>query len=295
MMDRRLMAGVFYMIYHRIQKGKKMIHNIEPRVFDNSFRRETPDTDSFIVFIKDNAVLAKETEEGITFPGPAELAKPLSSCTYLFSIGNHKFFLSPAAEPWGDYTYRDMMEFRLKKPKHMAFAAAAACQLNSWYTCNRYCGRCGAETVPDTKERMLRCESCGNMIYPKISPAVIVGVTDGDRLLMTKYAGRIYKNYALIAGFSEIGEPVEDTVRREVLEEAGIRVKNIRFYKSQPWPFSDTLLMGFYCDLDGSNAIVLDETELSVAEWIRREDITVKADDISLTNEMIVNFKEHGA
>ena len=270
-----------------------MIHNIEPKVFDNCFRQETPDADSFIIFIKENTVLARETEEGILFPGFTEIQPPHSSYTYLFTIDNHKFFLAPEAQTWGEFTYRDMMDFRSRKPKHMAFAAATACQLYNWYTGNRYCGRCGAQTVPDQKERMLRCENCGNMVYPKISPAVIVGVIDGDRLLMTKYAGRIYKNYALIAGFSEIGEPVEDTVRREVLEETGIRVKNIRFYKSQPWPFSDTLLMGFYCDLDGPDTIVLDETELSEAEWIHREDIDVQADDISLTNEMIVNFKEH--
>lgn len=275
------------------RKAKDMIHNIEPKVFDNSYRQETPDADSFILFIKDNAVLIKETEEEIVFPGPAGIDALLSSYIYLFTIENHKFFLAPETQPWGDFTYHDMMDFRLKKPKHMAFAAATACQLHNWYTNNRYCGRCGAETVPDKKERMLRCVNCGNMVYPKISPAVIVGVINSDRLLMTKYAGRSYKNYALIAGFSEIGEPIEDTVRREVLEEAGIRVKNIRFYKSQPWPFSDTLLMGFYCDLDGSDNIVLDETELAAAEWIRREDIGVQADDISLTNEMIVNFREH--
>jgi NAD+ diphosphatase len=271
-----------------------MIHNIEPKFFDNSYRQETPDADSCIVFIQDNAVLVKETEEGIVLPSPGAMELPLSSFTYLFSIDNHKFFLAPAAQPWGDFAYLDMMEFRKKRPKHMAFAAATASQLYNWYSRNRYCGRCGKEMVQDEKERMLRCESCGNMVYPKISPAVIVGVTDGERLLLTKYAGRIYKNYALIAGFSEIGEPIEDTVRREVLEEAGVRVKNIRFYKSQPWPFSDTLLMGFYCDLDGSDTIVMDETELDVAEWVRREDISVQADDISLTNEMIINFKEHG-
>jgi NAD+ diphosphatase len=120
---------------------------------------------------------------------------------------------------------------------------------------------------------------------------VIVGVTDGDRLLMTKYAGRIYKRYALVAGFAEVGETIEETVSREVLEEVGVRVKNIRYYKSQPWPFSDSLLMGFYCDLDGSDEIVLDETELSEAEWVHRKDIDVEADGISLTNEMIVHFK----
>jgi NAD+ diphosphatase len=270
-----------------------MIHNIDPMIYDNSFRREKPDAESLIVFVKDNAILVKETEEGIALPKLNEIEPPLPSYTYLFAIDNAKFFLAPAAEPEAGFEYRDMMEFRSKKPKYLAFAATAACQLHNWYAGNRFCGRCGSDMVPDEKERMMRCENCGNMVYPKISPAVIVGVTDGDRLLMTKYAGRRYRNYALIAGFTEIGEPIEDTVKREVLEEAGVRVKNIRFYKSQPWPFSDSLLMGFFCDLDGSDKIVLDETELDIAEWVKREDITVQLDDISLTNEMIVHFKEN--
>lgn len=129
------------------------------------------------------------------------------------------------------------------------------------------------------------------MEYPKICPAVIVGVTSGNRLLLTKYAGRDYKKYALIAGFAEIGESIEDTVRREVMEEVGLKVKNLRFYKSQPWSFSDTLLMGFYCELDGGDTITLEEEELSFAQWFEREEIPEGKDEISLTNEMIRSFK----
>ena len=129
------------------------------------------------------------------------------------------------------------------------------------------------------------------MEYPKICPAVIIGVTDGDRILMSKYAGRTYKKYALLAGFTEIGETVEQTVAREVMEEVGLKVKNIRYYKSQPWAFSDTLLMGFYCDLDGSDEITLDREELSLAEWFERDKIPVEPSRDSLTNEMIIKFK----
>ena len=111
---------------------------------------------------------------------------------------------------------------------------------------------------------------------------------------MSKYAGRAYKNYALIAGFTEIGETVEQTVAREVMEEVGLKVKNIRYYKSQPWAFTDTLLMGFYCDLDGSDAIRLDENELAVAEWFTREEIPEPVSQESLTNEMILRFKNGG-
>ena len=125
------------------------------------------------------------------------------------------------------------------------------------------------------KERMMRCEYCGQMEFPKICPAVIIGVTDGNRLLMSKYAGRDYKKYALIAGFAEIGETIEETVQREVMEEVGLKVKNLRYYKSQPWSFSDTLLFGFFAELDGSAEITLDEEELALAEWFEREEIPV--------------------
>ena len=129
------------------------------------------------------------------------------------------------------------------------------------------------------------------MVYPKLSPAVIIGVIDGDRILMTKYANRVYKKYALVAGYAEIGETLETTVAREVMEEVGLKVKNIRYYKSQPWAFSESLLMGFYCDLDGEDAVTLDENELALGEWFPREEIPVVDNYISLTNEMIMRFK----
>ncbi len=269
-----------------------MLHDIQPDIFDNTYRQETPDAHSRVMFIKENAIMIKEMQDEISFPLCGELETIGDWYVYLFSVGGEKYFLGGAPEPQGDYAYVSLMDFRYKKPKARAYAAAAAYQLFGWYAKNRFCGRCGAAMAHDEKERMVRCGCCGNMVYPRISPAVIVGITDGDRLLMTKYSGRIYKRYALVAGFAETGEPIEDTVHREVLEEVGLRVKNIRYFKSQPWPFSDSLLMGFFAELDGSDEITLDLNELECAEWIRREDITVEADGISLTNEMIVAFKE---
>ena len=137
------------------------------------------------------------------------------------------------------------------------------------------------------------CPSCGNTVYPKIAPAVIVAVTDGDKLLLTKYAGREYTRYALVAGYTEFGETLEETVRREVMGEVGLKVKNIRYYKNQPWAFSDSMLVGFFAELDGSPQIRLDETELSTAVWMKREDIPGDYTNVSLTHEMILLFK-HG-
>ena len=137
----------------------------------------------------------------------------------------------------------------------------------------------------------MKCPSCGRTIYPRIIPAVIVGVINGDKILLTKYAGRDVPFYALIAGFTEIGETFEETVKREVMEEAGIRVKNIRYYKSQPWGIVDDLLAGFYCDVDGDPTIHMDKNELKEAGWHTRDEIVLQPTDHSLTNEMMTRFK----
>ena len=139
--------------------------------------------------------------------------------------------------------------------------------------------------------RALKC-SCGNLVFPVIAPAVIVGVIHEDKILVTRYAGREFKGLALIAGFCEIGETAEDTVRREVMEEAGLRVKNIRYFASQPWGFASNLLLGYYAELDGSDEIHLDEEELQSAVWVSRTELEpVVENRLSLTGTMIERFR----
>jgi NAD+ diphosphatase len=191
-----------------------------------------------------------------------------------------------------DFAYEPVRQLRQLKSKDVCFGVMTAWHLHNWYRGNRICGRCGTPTEHDSKERMLRCPNCGNMIFPRISPAVIVAVTDGDRLLLSKYAGRAYTRYALLAGYTEIGETVEQTVHREVMEEVGLRVKNLRYYKSQPWGVDGNILMGFFCDVDGSDEIHIDENELSMADWYHRDALPAHDDGISLTREMVRVFEE---
>ena len=147
--------------------------------------------------------------------------------------------------------------------------------------------------VHDDKERMMRCPDCGMMEFPKICPAVIIAVTHGDKILMSKYAGREYKKYALLAGFNETGESIEETVRREVMEEVGLKVKNLRYYKSQPWGFDQNLLLGYFCELDGERDIVLDTGELATAEWVHYSDVPEDPEGLSLTREMMSVFQKN--
>lgn len=275
-----------------------MIQDIYPKIYRNEYHDIEPAKNDFLLVFHENTALIRFQDGKLRFPLFKEMPAASFCCFYyLFSIDNFKYFLAlpdtydrPPVSLEG-YQYENVRIFRTAPSKHTAFAGITGHHLFNWYQSNRFCGRCGKKMLPDRKERMLFCKDCGNAVYPKISPAVIVGILNGDKILMSKYAGRAYTNYALIAGFTEIGESAEQTVIREVMEETGLKVKNIRFYKSQPWAFSSSLLMGFFCDLDGSDEIKLDTEELSEAGWYSRGEITLKDDAVSLTREMIIRFK----
>ena len=214
---------------------------------------------------------------------------------YLFTIDEERFYLvqNISRERLSEFTMENKESFRYAEPQYLAFAGITGYQLNNWYRNRKFCGRCGHKMRHDEKERMMRCDHCGNMEFPKICPAVIIGVTDGDKILMSKYAGRAYKKYALLAGFTEIGETIEETVQREVMEEVGLKVKNIRYYKSQPWGFDQNLLLGYFCELDGERDIVLDTGELATAEWVHYSDVPEDPEWLSLTREMMSVFQKN--
>lgn len=274
-----------------------MIQDIAPHHYDNTYTPLPPRSRDYVLCYQPHKVFLRRQKDEITFPTFEDLASHnhglWESVTYLFSIDDRRFYLADHIDPvpLSGFTMENTEIFRLADPQHLAFAGITGYQLYQWYRSRRYCGCCGAAMKKDHKERMLFCPDCGTMEYPRISPAVIIALTHKNRLLLSKYAGRAYKKYALLAGFVEIGETVEETVKREVMEEVGLPVTNIRYYKSQPWSFSGTVLMGFFCDLEGDDEkITLDEHELSLAEWFDREDIPVSPSRDSLTNEMIMTF-----
>ena len=276
-----------------------MIQDIQPHKYDNQYRQCPPDRESYALYYENHVALLKKQPDRIDFPRFKDLERlnedVYEDAIYLFMIDEERYYLvkNINRERLSEYTMENTEIFRFAEPQYLAFAGITGYQLYNWYRTRKYCGCCGNRRQRDAKERMIYCEKCHNMEFPKICPAVIIGVTDGDRILMSKYAGRTYKKYALLAGFTEIGETIEETVQREVMEEVGLKVQNIRYYKSQPRSFSDTVLMGFYCDLDGEDQIELDREELALAEWFERDEIPVEPSRDSLTNEMIMKFKNH--
>ena len=289
-----------------------MIQDIKPYRYRLDYENREPQGGDVALLYQGNQVLLRETE-GETNPLAAlpfcgEL--PGMDFQYLFAMESPsgktiRFFLgkfsrgSKEGEEEKELAQRlhagwkSVNIFRTLQPRVTAFAIITGYQMAGWYRDTRVCSRCGKPLKHSETERMLFCPDCGLQQYPRISPAVIVAVTNGNKLLMTKYAGRAYTRYALIAGFAETGETIEETVHREVLEEVGVRVKNVKFYKSQPWSLTSTLLFGFYAELDGSDEIKLEDGELSVGQWMTREEIEEDENQESLTWEMIERFK-HG-
>jgi NAD+ diphosphatase len=270
-----------------------MIQEIAPAVYSNQYRfgRAPEGEDLLLVFDEKGFVYARP-ENDLPFPRFAELTAPVPAAFPLFSIDERVLYLAregEAALPAG-YAKQHFGALMHGAKRPWSFAAVTAGHLAEWYRSNRFCGRCGSAMEPGKKERSLVCPHCGATVYPRINPVVIVCVTDGDRVLLTRYTGRDYTHYALVAGFCEIGERPEDTVRREGMEETGIRVKDIRYWGSQPWGLSSSMLLGFFARLDGDPTVTVDRSELSYAGWFERGELDLKDDGISLTRSMICAF-----
>ena len=272
-----------------------MIQDIYPHVLRNEFVPEHPVAPDGLLFrFEGDSLLTAVEGDAVRLPCVRDMPSKAER-RYLFSLDGMPCYLGMEGAQ-GEVGCMEWVQVRalrnrVRGPRELIFAAWTAFQLYNWYRDNRFCGRCGGETALATDERAVVCPACRRRVYPRIVPAVIVGVINGDKILLTKYAGRDVPFYALIAGFTEIGETFEETVKREVMEEAGIRVKNIRYYKSQPWGIVDDLLAGFYCDVDGDPTIHMDKNELKEAGWHTRDEIVLQPTDHSLTNEMMTRFK----
>lgn len=268
-----------------------MFQEIAPHCYHNEFSAAPARPEDVLLAFSDQGLLCRVEEGRVILPRVADA--PEGPVQRLFAIDDLGFYLwEGEALTIPGWTAQSTRPLRSCAADEMLFAVSTGESLWRWYRANRFCGCCGSEMAHGTTERSQVCPRCGHTVYPKICPGVIVAVHDGDRLVLTKYRGRVTKQFALIAGYNEIGESIEDTVRREVMEEVGLRVKNLRFYKSQPWTFSDTLLMGFVAELDGPDHITLQEDELAQADWYRREEIPSDYSPISLTGEMIELFRQ---
>lgn len=142
--------------------------------------------------------------------------------------------------------------------------------LAEWTANTRFCPRCGTRLVESETQTAMVCPDCKNIVFPRIDPCIIVLVNKGDKILLARHVQRNQDIYACIAGFMEVGESVEQCVRREIMEETGLKVKNIKYYGSQSWPFPQQMMLGFTAEYE-SGELKLQEEELSDAKFFDRD------------------------
>jgi NAD+ diphosphatase len=148
------------------------------------------------------------------------------------------------------------------------YLAGRAAQIIDWHQGHRFCGRCGTEMADHDTDRARICPECGLVNYPRLSPSIIVLVTRGEEMLLARNANWPTGMYSTLAGFVEPGESIEQTVHREVAEEVGIRVRDLRYLGSQSWPFPNSLMLGFHAAYEAGE-IVCQDGEIADARWFR--------------------------
>lgn len=181
----------------------------------------------------------------------------------------------------------------LGKMDEVFFALAGrACHLLHWDKTNRYCGKCGTSTDYKPDERAKLCPKCHNIIYPRISPAIIVAIIKDHEILLAHSKNFRSNLYSVLAGFVEVGETFEKCMEREVYEEVGIRIKNPKYFGSQPWPFPDSLMVGFIAEYD-SGEIRIDDIEIKDASWYHKDQLPEIPSVNSIAGRMIRWFIEN--
>jgi len=180
---------------------------------------------------------------------------------------------TPLALPPGA-RFEELRPLSNRLPADEAGLLAYARALVIWRLRHRYCGICGYRTFPERAGHVMRCSnpSCSHEVFPRIDPAIIVLVSDGERALLGRQASWPPGRYSTIAGFVEPGESLEDAVAREVLEETGVRVRRVDYHSSQPWPFPSSLMLGFHAQADSSTPLHVGH-ELEDARWFTREEV----------------------
>ena len=274
-----------------------MIHEIFPHQFDNHFIiTDNIAEDDYILHYNEKSLLLKINGDEFQLPTKKDVSDIFDTTerTFLFSLNGVRCFLVWNATRLIDdrFVYKEINSFRTLNPREIAWICIVGFQLNNWYLENKFCGKCGTKTTEKPDERAIFCPNCNTVVFPKISPAIIVAILCKDKILLAHNSNFEQKRYSLVAGYVDVGETLEETVMREVKEEVGLDVKNIRYYKSQPWAFSGSMMIGFTAEADDTQPIRPDNVEITEADWFSRENLPNHPPKISIAGEMIDKFEK---
>jgi NAD+ diphosphatase len=236
---------------------------------------EEPGPDALCFAVSGRSLLLKEEARALPELGVLEFDVASAPMHYLGALDGRPsvvVVLEEGVAPRSGFELLPLRPLHAVIPDHLFQLAGRAVQIAEWHQNHRFCGRCGTPTEDVPGERAKRCLDCGLLAFPRLAPAVIVRVTRGDEILLAHGARFPEPIYSVLAGFVDPGESVEECVAREIREEVGIELEQIRYFGSQPWPFPHSLMLGFTARYAGGE-IVIDESEIVDARWFSRGDL----------------------
>lgn len=242
----------------------------------------------FVVHPK--GLVLREAEGATDFPSHEDLSTLGLDLTTAHYVGRHDevdcFALSLDVEPSQPFVTLGLRGLFGRFDEPTFAVAGRALQVAGWADTHRFCGRCATPTERDPKERCLRCPRCALAMYPRISPAIIVLVRRGNEALLARSSRVPVPFYSTLAGFAEAGESLEETLHREVREEVGIEVDDLRYFGSQPWPFPHSLMVGFTAR-HVSGELRPDPEEIADAQWFLPDALPVVPPRLSIARSLI--------
>ncbi|MBS3756557.1 MAG: NAD(+) diphosphatase [Desulfobacterales bacterium] len=249
-------------------------------------------------FVFDNGRLLIKTrrgEQGLIIPAGRELEESgitLTRKQFIGSLGKRPCYAAAIEgdkTPPGGFALKPLLTLLTQLDEGLIWAAGRANQLIHWEQAHNYCGACGSRIEDKADEQAKICPQCGLVNYPRVTPAVIAAVMKNDQILLARNNQARVPYYSVLAGFVEPNETLEECVRREVKEEVGIVVENIRYFGSQPWPFPNSLMIGFTAEY-AAGEIQIDSEELSDAGWFDKDSLPRIPPPLSIAGQLIEWF-----
>ncbi|MCD6046522.1 MAG: diphosphatase [Gammaproteobacteria bacterium] len=246
------------------------------------------------IILKQDDILLQETASQLVLPESSDIENfHLEHTFFLHELNGTEYHVAKLATENFSGKLINLRDAYLHLGKNLSRLVARGRQLLDWRIDHQYCGRCGALMEYFDHDRAKKCSACGLINYPRISPCILVAITRGNEILLARSIHFRPGLYSVLAGFVEPAETLEECVHREVMEEVGIKIKNLRYIDSQAWPFPNQLMCGFIADYD-SGEIKIDSTELSDAQWFSREKLPSTLPlPFSLSFELIQTWLNH--
>ncbi|MFX0208128.1 MAG: NAD(+) diphosphatase [Candidatus Hodarchaeota archaeon] len=263
--------------------------------FKYEMERSLGETSPYYYFIfRKNDLLVDLEKDGVTVPFLSDITEiklEVIQKRYFGLLDNNPCYFGEVSldtEPPKGMSFLGLRSLYGTLEEEYLWIAGRAFQLMNWDRKTQYCGRCGTQNEVKPEERAKICPNCGLLNFPRISPAIIVGVINQNtkQLLLANGARFPTNLYSVLAGFVEPGENLEECVRREVKEEVGLEVENITYFSSQSWPFPDSLMIGFLADYTGGK-ISIDKAEIKDAKWFTKDNLPPIPGKISIARKII--------